>query len=441
MNIARFSSLRWRLTLGYALVFALTVLLGSLGVYLLTGSALNNTLDAALRDTATVALGNIDDPPAPPKFTADLQPSPDLAVELLDAQGNRLDVVGLTDNERPPLLEGFNATKSRRWYTVSADQHLLRVSRSNVTLNRLLETLARVLAIGAALMIAVACAFGYLLADRALHPVDAVASTAARIAAQIASRGSLSERVPQAPGGDEMARLTSTVNNMLERLEQTVERERGFARAAAHELRTPLTTIKGRLELALERPREALEYKRHLEAMRTRVDDLTALIEQLDALARSDAPLKLESVSLEAVVFEVAQGVRDSFEHSGKNLELDLQPAVVLAEVAGVRQVISNLLENARKYGGQTVRVQTSKNWLEVSDNGSGPTHESWPRLLQSFERGIGIQSISGSGLGLPLVAALGQRWGATLEPIWNEHGFAVRLTWPSQNISPPRAS
>jgi signal transduction histidine kinase len=424
-----FSSLRWRLTFGYALVFALTVILGAFGVYLATRAVLNTSLDTTLRDTATVALGNIDDPPAPPRFTPDLKPSSDLAVELLGTQGEHLDTVGLVGNEQLDLLEGFSATVSRRWFTTRTPEHLwLRVSRSNDTLEDLLETLAQVLALGSLLMIAVACALGYWLADRALHPVDAVARTAARIA----DRGSFAERVPVAPGQDEMARLTTTVNAMLERLEHTIEREKGFARAAAHELRTPLTTIKGRLELALERPREVLEYRRHLEIMRGRVDDLTALVDQLDSLANSDAPIVLEPVDLKQLALEVVNAAQTSFAISGKHLGFELSDSSVLAKTAGVRQVLTNLLENARKYGGQNVTVHVGANRLEVRDTGSGPARASWEQLLRPFERGSGVQSISGSGLGLPLVAALVARWDARLEPIWNENHFTVRVIWQS---------
>lgn len=427
-----FSSLRWRLTLGYALVFALTVILGAFGVYLATRAALNTSLDTTLRDTATVALGNIDDPPALPRFTKDLKASSDLAVELLGVQGEHLDTVGLVGNEQLDLLEGFSVTASRRWFTTRTPEHLwLRVSRSNDTLDDLLETLAQVLALGSLLMIAVACALGYWLADRALHPVDAVARTAARIA----DRGSFAERVPVAPGQDEMARLTGTVNAMLERLEHTLEREKGFARAAAHELRTPLTTIKGRLELALERPREASEYQRHLEIMRGRVNDLTALVDQLDALANSDAPIVLEKVELKPLALEVVNAAQTSFAISGKHLEFELSDSNVLAETAGVRQVLTNLLENARKYGGQNVTVYVGANHLDVRDSGTGPARESWSQLLRPFERGSGVQSISGSGLGLPLVAALVARWDARLEPIWNEHSFVVCVIWPKHPI------
>ncbi len=411
------------------MVFALTVIVGALGVYLATQTALTASLDTTLRDTATVALGNIDDPPASPKFTQDLKPTSDLAVELLDAQGKRLDVVGLSGDERPALLAGFAVTASRRWFTISTPERLwLRVSRSDVTLERLLKTLARVLILGSAVMIAVACAVGYWLADRALHPVDAVAQTAARIA----KRGSFAERVPIAPGQDEMARLTGTVNAMLERLERTLEREKGFARAAAHELRTPLTTIKGRLELALERPREAGEYKRHLEIMQEGVNDLTALVNQLDALARADAPVRLETVALDEIASEILGALEHSFGHSGKQLESSLKSSLVLAERAGVQQALVNLLENARKYGGSVVTLNIGTNYLEVRDNGIGPARETWSQLLRPFERGSGVQGISGSGLGLPLVAALIARWGAILEPDWSEQGFAVRVTWIS---------
>lgn len=173
---------------------------------------------------------------------------------------------------------------------------LLRVSRPSDTLTEVSETLGRVLLLGSLLMIGVACAAGYFLADRALRPVDEVARTARRIARS----GQYLERVTQTPGHDEMALLTETVNLMLDRLSGTIDREKEFARIAAHELRTPLTAIKGRLDLALERPRDNETYLKTLSVMRDRVNALVRLSEGLLELARSDAPLKLTATELGA---------------------------------------------------------------------------------------------------------------------------------------------
>ena len=242
-------------------MFALTVVLGAVGVYFVSRSSLTNSLDATLRETASVAQASIERQGSAAGFAPELKATSDLSIELLSAAGLPLASVGRDEDASPPLKLGFVSFAEQRIFTQRLAGGLyLRVSRPSDTLSHLLEILARILFLGSFIMIALACLAGYWLADRALRPVDAVARTAAAIA----GRGDYRERVPALAGHDEMARLTQTVNAMLDQLEHTIEREKQFARIAAHELRTPLTVLKGRLELTLERPRDIAAYQKAL---------------------------------------------------------------------------------------------------------------------------------------------------------------------------------
>ncbi len=421
-------SLRARLTVGYALIFGLCVVLGALGVYLAARSTLLHSLDATLRETASVAQASIETVRGKVFFAPELRPAGDLTIELLSADGTLLQEVGLAEKVPAlPLIPGMGSVSDRRVLTTAVGGgRFLRVSRPSDTLTEVLETLGHILLTGSLMMILVACAAGYFLADRALRPVDEVVRTADRIA----ESGQHLERVTQAPGTDEMARLTGTVNRMLDRLSGTIDREKEFARIAAHELRTPLTALKGRLDLALERPRDNETYQKTLSVMRNRVNSLVRLSEGLLELARSDAPLNLVPVELGAVALSVAEAQRDAFLLAGKRLELDVEESWVQAEIPGVQQVIQNLLENALKYGGPNVRVSVQRGVLDIQDSGSGPEREQWARLLSPFERGAALQAIPGSGLGLALVSALTTRWSADLSPAWSEAGFRIRLSW-----------
>jgi signal transduction histidine kinase len=448
-------SLRVKLTLGYALIFSLSVILGALCVFLLARGSLTSTLDTTLHETASLARGSLVGSGRGQHFTDALQPPPELTLELLNAAGEVLDVAGQpvltgTVPVLAPARLGVYSHHNRRVLTETLPGGLLlQVSRDSDTLTALLETLARVLLSGSVVMIALACLAGYYLADRALKPVDAVARTAN----SITSSGSYRGRVPPSPGTDEMARLTGTVNSMLDHLEATIEREKSFARTAAHELRTPLTALQGRLELALERPREAADYRRSLEIMQGRVDELLSLAQGLLALAETDRPAALEVVDLSAQASEVTGELHDLSQRLGKQLDWQesgcrnaggqeaLAPLAqwVWAEPLGVRQVLRNLLENALKYGGPRVTVRVTPHAVTVWDSGTGPQPQEWARLARPFERGAGLQGVSGSGLGLPLVMALAQRWDARVEPIWDKGdsaggpsagGFGVRLSW-----------
>lgn len=426
-------NLRVRLTVGYALIFSVCILLGALGVYLAARSTLLHSLDATLHETASVAQASIETVGGKVAFAPELRPAGDLTIELLTSTGTLIQQVGLAEKVlRLPLLPGLDSSEGRRVLTLETGNGLLlRVSRPADTLTEVTETLGRILSVGSLLMVLVSCAAGYFLADRALRPVDEVVRTADRIA----ESGRYLDRVTQAPGTDEMARLTGTVNRMLDRLSGTIDREKEFARIAAHELRTPLTAIKGRLDLALERPRDNETYQKTLAVMRSRVNALVRLSEGLLELARSDAPLNLTAVELGGAALSTAEAQREAFLEAGKRLELDVEESWVKAEIPGLQQFIQNLLENALKYGGPQVRVRVSGGVLEIQDSGPGPDQAQWERLLRPFERGAALQSVPGSGLGLALVLALSRRWGVHLEPGWNETSFMVRLTWRMEGV------
>ncbi|MGH7197734.1 MAG: ATP-binding protein [Candidatus Omnitrophota bacterium] len=251
---------------------------------------------------------------------------------------------------------------------------------------------------------------GWFLATMALRPVGKMITKAQNI-----RPARLDERVEVPQTSDELQRLAETFNDMLSRLERAFNRMRQFSAAASHELRTPLTVMKGELEVALRKPRDAQEYKRVLDTQLEAIDELVGIVEQLLALARSeegDAAVEWRPVELGALVEEARQDWRSIAEK--KNVELSFREngkIWVRGEKGLLKRLVSNLLDNAIKHtplGGRvTVVVEgTSRDArLIVKDTGPGIPPEELPAIFDKFfsRHPAGEQTSPSGGIGLGL--------------------------------------
>ncbi len=237
--------------------------------------------------------------------------------------------------------------------------------------------------------------------------------------------GNLAGRLSLAPRADEVGRLAATFDDMLDRLEQAfaqqeraVAQQRQFAADASHELRTPLTIIKGDLDVLLRRRRAPEEYEEVVRDVDEEVTRLAALVEDLLTLARADsgqAELAHEFVYLDALVGEVAVGMRRLAEAKGIAVETELAPDVALVgDPARLRRLVVNLLGNAVKYtsaGGRiavTLGVEGGLARLDVADTGIGIAPEDLPHVFDRFFRADKARARAEGGTGLGLAIA---RW------------------------------
>ena len=253
----------------------------------------------------------------------------------------------------------------------------------------------------------VTSAVGWFLATLALRPVNRMIGHAQKISGE-----HLEERIDVPRTGDELERLAQTFNDMLVRLERAFRQLRQFSAAASHELRTPLTVMKGELEVALRRPRTVEEYQEvlgtHLEAL----NEMSHIVEQLLALARSGMSggavdwRPLELGALVKGVHEIWQVVAEE-----KGIQAEIQnhePVWIRGEQRLLERLVSNLLDNAIKHtppkGKVTVRVDREGNHarLTVKDTGSGIPSEELPKIFDRFfTRASGPSKSTGLGLGL----------------------------------------
>jgi signal transduction histidine kinase len=423
-------SLRFKLTLFYALISALILGLGTAVLFVALRQSVYQSFDDALRDAAQLAvsqLGGHDNDPRLEKegqrFEAS-QPGA-TALTVFSQQGQQVDYFG-DFKIHVPLEPGFYSVDKIRVFTKALPGGgFIQAARSQLELEKTISRAGQVVLVVLPVLVLIGFAAGYVLADRALRPVDQVSS----LAAQIASSGRYQDRVPSAPGNDEMARLTRTVNAMLERLERTIERERAFTLGAAHELRTPLAALIGRTSLTLERTRDDDTYRAALLEADEIARQMTATVDSLLTLARSDQAANHQALDLSELAFDAIQLLEPKAQAHNFNIESTLEPAALHGDPSGLRLAITNLLENAIKYGRVDghVWIRTGATqlhaWLEITDDGLGISESELERLRQPFQRGLGVQHLPGSGLGLTLVNAVMESHNGRLELSQAEEG------------------
>jgi signal transduction histidine kinase len=416
-------SLRFKLTLFYALISALILALGTAVLFVALRQSLYQSFDDALREAAQLAISQLGGQESNPRLETEgqrFQPSQAGATSLavFDQDGKLLDRFG--DFKVQVKLEpGFQTVGEIRVFTkILPGNVFIQAARSQLELGKTISRAGQVVLVVLPVLLLIGFAAGYVLADRALRPVDHVTT----LAAQIAASGHYADRVPNAPGNDEMARLTQTVNAMLERLERTIERERAFTLGAAHELRTPLAALIGRTSLTLERTRNDDTYRAALLEADEIARQMTATVDSLLTLARADQAANHQALDLSELAFDAIQSLEPKAQAHHISIESTLEPAALHGDPSGLRLAISNLLENAIKYGrvGGQVWIRTGATqlhaWLEITDDGLGISASELERLRQPFQRGLGVQHLPGSGLGLTLVNAVMESHNGRLE-------------------------
>jgi signal transduction histidine kinase len=223
------------------------------------------------------------------------------------------------------------------------------------------------------------------------------------------------QRLPVPPTHDEIARLGTTLNAMLERLGEALEHERAFVADAGHELRTPLAILKAELELALQRGRSPEELRAALGSAAEETDRLTQLAEDLLTIAQTDRgelPVRLGRVDVAEILDGVASRFTRRAEASGRELQQRAEPGLtVAADRLRLEQALGNLLDNALRYGEGPVELaalaRDGSVELHVRDRGAGFPEEFRGRAFERFSRADASQRHDGSGLGLAIVEAI----------------------------------
>ena len=252
-------------------------------------------------------------------------------------------------------------------------------------------------------------AVGWVIAGRALRPIDRITAVARDIHAS-----DLSRRIELAGPDDELKRLADTFDAMLERLDDAFTAQRRFLADASHELRNPLAIIRTNSELDVDAPREDGDSPRRMNRIRRAADRMTKLVDDLLTLARLDAPeVTRERVDLGTLVSEAGDEFVADARARGLTLEWAPPPNVVVrADRTGLKRAVVNLLDNAVRLAPTGTRVRLAGGrengwaWLAVADEGPGIAPEHQQRIFDRFYRVDKGRSrgAGGSGLGLSIV-------------------------------------
>jgi two-component system, OmpR family, sensor histidine kinase MprB len=278
------------------------------------------------------------------------------------------------------------------------------------------------LAITCLVGIALAALVGAFVARRALVPVRRLTATAERIT----DTRDLGERI-ETEGEDELSRLGSTFNAMLDSLERALRSQRQLVADASHELRTPLTSLRMNIDLLRlgvvldERDRERL-----LRDLGTEIEELTTLVANLVELAHgSQRDLRLEHMRLDEVAEVVVSRAMPRF--PGLDFSLETEPTTVWGDPAEVERAIWNLVENAAKWshGGGRIELTVAGGEVTVRDHGPGVPAADRPFVFDRFYRSEAGRGRPGSGLGLAIVRQIAESHGGSVDVEEAEGGGA----------------
>ncbi|WP_333809839.1 sensor histidine kinase [Flavobacterium sp.] len=251
-------------------------------------------------------------------------------------------------------------------------------------------------------------------AGRSIKPVRTIIDTSSQI-----TKDNLQTRIPLPQNKDELYLLSKNINNLLNRIESAIDREKQFTSDASHELRTPLAVIKGTMEVLIRKPRNQQEYEEKIQFCISEVDRLNHMVDQLLLLARFENQkqnVKQESIYLNALILDNLARFSEKTESKKLKIKANFtEDYYILSDNYLLSIIISNLISNAIKYSNNNgeISLELEKNQEEIIfsiiDNGIGIAENDLDKIFNSFYRSdvSSHPNIKGTGLGLSIVKRL----------------------------------
>ena len=442
-------SLRTRLTIGTVATLAIAICIGLVASYIVVRGQLRSEIDKSLKERAG-ALATVTQrtpgpltsvPPSklrfpPPRFGAAagyVQIVGQGKIGLPFGESTHLPTQGaaaVASGQRAPFYQDATVSGTHlRIYTSRINKTTaVEIARPLTEVDSALHRIRLYFLIAALAALAGAAAVGTAVARAALRPVERLTEHAERIAAT----GNLTERTNERRS-DELGRLAHAFNTMLDALSRSVSAQRQLVGDASHELRTPLAAARANLELVQLHEQLPLEERRRLlDDAEAELREMTSLIEGLVELAHADAATpQMQPVRLDHLVEEVVSAAE---RRSNLTFQTELEPTLVNGAPDPLTRSITNLVDNAVKWSGesQPVEVTLREGTLTVRDHGPGIDPADLPHIFDRFYRAPAARSLPGSGLGLAIVRQVAEAHGGTVtaEPA-NGGGTLFRFSLP----------
>lgn len=273
-----------------------------------------------------------------------------------------------------------------------------------------LETLGRILLTTYPFILIILFFVARFIAGRSIKPINEIIDTSNRI-----TKDNLTSRIPLPHNKDELYVLSDTINQLLDRIEKAIEREKSFTSYASHEFRTPLAVLKGTLEVLIRKPRQQEEYEEKVNYCIKEVDRLNHLVDELLILTRYEnlkQSLKWENTDIKMIVDESLKYLERNMQQKNMRILTNISSTDIpfRTDIYLLSTIIHNILSNAIKYSHRDseidINVQAEDNTilLEIADKGIGISEEDLEKVFDKFYRSTDHADIKGFGLGLPIV-------------------------------------
>ncbi len=440
-------SIGFRLASWYSVVFAGGLAIFSVAVWFAMRATVYHAIDDELRDRVQGVRAFMDRqisalsiPEIRDEFREHsvLGPGGDL-FQVCDSQGqwlyrsvplesNNVPIEKPSNLDRPTFVTTQVAGRPLRFFSerilVNGQAYTVQVAAPMHEAFESIEAFGLILVLAVPVLLIAATAGGYWISKRALDPVDAISRAAQRISIE-----NLADRLHVPNTGDQLQRLTETLNQMFSRLEASVRRMKQFTADASHELRAPIALIRTTAEVAVQRRnREAAEYLEALDDILEESERTSQVVDSLMLLARADAGKEvLEHAPVDASAISRAAG-----EHGEKlarirgldfSASIPHTPFWVHADAEALRRALLILIDNAAKYTpeGGSVRINLTASdgfaRFSVSDTGIGIAQTDLPHIFDRFWRADKARSRSqgGASLGLSIAKWIAETHGGSI--------------------------